>query len=620
MKYFTSMEASKVMGVSSRYVIRLCKEGKLDGAVKEGRIWKIPEASVNNHVNSNMKNNRKNMLSDNHGILPCGVGKSSYVELSQECYYVDKTLLIKDLLDTHSEVILFTRPRRFGKTLNMSMLQTFFEISDKDTSRYFVGKKIWLCGDEYRNRQGKYPVAFLTFKDVKYNDWNRTLEAMQYAIADEYKRHSELMDSTFLDESDFDYINRILTGKVSEVELGKSLYRLTDLLYKHYGKKVIVLIDEYDTPIQQGYSGNFYENVIEFMRNFFSGGLKDNQNLEFGVLTGILRISKENLFSGLNNPIVNTVVDEAFSEYFGFTCDEVTEIARYYGKSDKLSELAEWYNGYVFGNINIYNPWSVMNYFNNNCKPKTFWANTSENEILKYALSSMSPDDANELAELMSGKSMLTPLNMELIYPQVENDLGGLYSFLLVSGYLKLDAPIDETSYGTYAMVSIPNIEIRRVYESEVLAWIKTDTNATAIMNIKRALFTADGLLLKKSIQDFIIHSVSFFDASTEGFYHGMMLGLVAVMADQYSIKSNRELGLGRYNIALFPCNRKLPGIIMQFKSVADNSVDLDRLAKETLEQIDIKMYDIDMGDMNVKQVNRYGIAFCREKVSVFAE
>lgn len=259
---------------------------------------------------------------------------------------------IKDLPDTHSEVILFTRPRRFGKTLNMSMLQTFFEKSDKDTS------------------------------------------------------------------------------------------------------------------IQQGYSGNFYEKVIEFMRNFFSGGLKDNQNPEFGVLTGILRISKENLFSGLNNPIVNTVVDEAFSEYFGFTCDEVAEIARYYGKSDKLSELAE----------------------------------------------------------LMSGKSVLTPLNMELIYPQVENDLGGLYSFLLVSGYLKLDAPIDETSYGTYAMVSIPNIEIRRVYESEVLAWIKTDTNAAAIMNIKSSLFTADGLLLKKSIREFIIHSVSFFDASTEGFYHGMIL------------------------------------------------------------------------------------------------
>ena len=294
----SSTEAAKRMGVSSRYVLRLCKEGRIPGAMKEGRVWQIPIDSLP----------KVGVYPAREKCLPCGVGKSSYIELSQECYYVDKTLLIKELLDENNEVTLFTRPRRFGKTLAISMLQTFFEKTDEDCAGYFIDKKIWNAGAAYLRHMGKYPVVSLTFKDVKYSQWSDTRQAIAQTVKDEYKRHKELLGHKNLDEEDNRYLDRLMNDALTDVELATSLYRLTQMLYIVHREKVIILIDEYDTPIQQGYTSGFYEKIIGFMRNFFSGGLKDNRYLAFGVLTGILRISKENLFSGLNNPKVNTIV------------------------------------------------------------------------------------------------------------------------------------------------------------------------------------------------------------------------------------------------------------------------------------------------------------------------
>ena len=614
MKYISSTDAAKVMEVSSRYVIRQCKEGRIEGAYKDGRTWKIPEASV-----SPKPKRGQNVLSDTD-LLPCGIGKSSYIEMSSECYYVDKTLLIRELIDANSEVTLFTRPRRFGKTLAMSMLQTYFEKSEEDTSVYFRDKKIWECGERYRSYRGRYPVVFLTLKDVKYNDWEKTYQALTIAIQNEYRRHGELMDSERLSDNDRLYYRRVIAGQLNEVEFANALYQLTRLLYSHHGEKAIILVDEYDTPIQQGYTRHFYDSVIEFVRNLFSGGLKDNPYLAFGVLTGILRVSKENLFSGLNNPVVNTVVDEAFSDAFGFTHEEVTDILNYYGCIDKQSELQTWYDGYVFGRTQIYNPWSVMNYINNQCKPKSFWANTSENDILRSALQVLSPEDAEEMVHLLEGETITTALRMEVIYPQIGDSVSSLYSFLLISGYLKLAGNIEETPYGTYGRLAIPNVEIRRVFESEILSWISCHSGETPIANIQKALYLNDAAMLERNIRQFIEQSVSFFDASTEGFYHGMILGLLGIMSDRYMLRSNRESGEGRYDIALFPRDADMPGIIMEFKSERQIADSLQAEARNAYAQIVSKKYFADMVDAGVQTICKYGIAFYKEDVAVYTE
>ena len=608
--FVTTTEAAGIMGVSSRYVLKLCAGGELQGAVKQNRNWMIPEESVLDYVREKAPYSQK-------GLLPCGVGKSSYKELSSTCYYVDKTLLIKDIIDDHNAVQLFARPRRFGKSLNMSMLQTFFEKTGEDTSIYFRKRAIWRTGEKYIRLQGKFPVITLSFKDVKYKDWKRTYEAIYRLLCDEFNRHSELQKSERISELDRNYLKQLFAGDLSDVELSRALYQLTRALYQHYQVKVIILIDEYDTPIQEGYHNGYYDQVIEFMRNLFSTGLKDNEFLQFGVLTGILRISKENLFSGLNNLSVNTVIDDKYASYFGFTHEEVKQMAAYYQKEDKASELEDWYDGYLFGHTRIYNPWSVMNYFNNQCKPKAFWANTSENSILQEILGSLPPENAKELKALLEGEEIVTPINMEVIYPQIKKDTAGLYSFLVLSGYLKLAEPVDETEFGTFAKVAVPNFEVRRVFETEVLSWVSSETVSPAITKIGRALYTRNAMLLQEGIEEFICQTVSFFDTSTEGFYHGLLLGLTAVVGNQYVIKSNKESGTGRYDIAMYPKNKAFHGIIIEIKNTNDKNVNLENLAEAALGQIQEKDYTNDLQTWGIDTVCCFGIAFCGKETVV---
>lgn len=326
----------------------MCNKQIFEGALKEGRDWKIPKEAVFAY-GGNLSPEK-----GNGGVLSCAVGNTSYMDVVKNSYYVDKTLLIRDLIDDQVPVILFTRPKRFGKTLALDMLKIFFEKTEEDTSVYFRDQKIWSCGEKYQKYQGAFPVISISFKDAKFSDWASTFEAIKNIIRDEYMRHGELFTSTSLNPVEQDYLSRMQSDQLNEVEYTRALLNLERMLGKHHQSKVVVLIDEYDTPIQQGHSRSFYNEVITFMRNFMSGGLMDNPSLVFGILTGILRVSKENLFSGLNNPIVNTVLDEKYSKYFGFTVDEVTEMAVYYGQEDKLDELCEWYDGYRFGNTEIY--------------------------------------------------------------------------------------------------------------------------------------------------------------------------------------------------------------------------------------------------------------------------
>ena len=550
--------------------------------------------------------------------LPIGI--SDYVRAQSEYYYVDKTLLIKEFLDRRPLVSLFTRPRRFGKTLNMDMLRVFFEISDEDTSRYFADKAIWNCGQEYRAYQGKYPVIFLTFKDVKFDTWEATIDKIRGLLQEEYGRHQELIDSDKLSQYEKIYFTKILNSSANEVELTSALERLSKMLAVHYGKAPIIIIDEYDTPIQEGYSKDFYDEIISFMRNFFSGAFKYNKNLSYGFLTGILRIAQESIFSGLNNLSVNTVMDEEYDSFFGFTSDEVKKMLEYYGMSKKESELKDWYDGYLFGSEEIYNPWSVINYISRGGIPQAYWVNTGKNEILEDLLKVATDDITERLYALLHGERIIARIDQNVVYSSLTEEPANIYSLLLVAGYLK--APKKELQAdGSYLCeVSIPNREIAAVYKSEILSHflqVGVITRNTA-NKIAESLYANDYKKLQNAVAEYMDKSISFYDGGAEGFYHGLMLGLIALMDNQYKIKSNRESGDGRYDICLIPREEKYPGIIMELKWKEKLSeAALVSLAEEALVQIDELRYDSELKEDGIADIIKFGIAFSGKKVCI---
>lgn len=409
----------------------------------------------------------------NKRVKPLPIGISDYVRAQSEYYYVDKTLLIKEFLDRKPLVSLFARPRRFGKTLNMDMLRVFFEISDEDTSIYFKDKEIWRCGEEYTDHQGKYPVIFLTFKDVKFHSWKSTLDKIRGLLQAEFGRHSELMESNKTARYEKEYFARIIDGNATEVDLVSALEHLSRMLTEHYGKAPIIIIDEYDTPIREGYAKDFYDEIIGFMRNFFSGGFKDNKNLSYGFLTGIFRIAQESIFSGLNNLTVNTVMDEEYDSYFGFTYPEVRGMLGYYGVSDKEAELKEWYDGYLCGSIKIYNPWSVINYISRGCVPQAYWVSTGKNEVLEEVLGVATEDITERLYAFLQGGRVVVRIDQNVVYRSLPEDPSNVYSLLLVAGYLKISAKELQADGAYLCEVSIPNREIAAVYKSEILSHLE---------------------------------------------------------------------------------------------------------------------------------------------------
>lgn len=593
MEYFSCSDASKAMGFSVRRIQQMCKNGELPGAIKEGRKWLIPDETI--HMNHFAKNRS----------LPIGV--SDFKLATTGYYYVDKTLMIRDFLDKKPMVSLFTRPRRFGKTLNMDMLRVFFEKTNEDTSVYFKDKQIWQCGDYYTKHQGQYPVIFLTFKDVKSMTWEETFQKIRRLISLEFIRHNELETSSVLTAYEKEQYHLLAGDSGDEVDCQMGLQLLSLLLHKHYGRECIIIIDEYDTPIQQGHTCNFYPEIVNFMRNFFSGGLKDNPHLAFGFLTGILRVAKESIFSGMNNLKTYSILDDGYSSYFGFTEKEVKDMLRYYGKDDKYNELSEWYDGYRFGNTEIFNPWSVINYISDNCFPKAFWQSTGSNEIIGEIIQAATPEITKDLYKLLCGEKIAAYIDTGVIYPEVQNNPYSIYSFLLVAGYLKV-ANIYPQSDGNFMCdVAIPNKEITFVYEKEVLN--RTNQNSLAI-SISQAIFSKDTQKLQALLEDFMVKSISSIDGANEGFYHGMMLGLCAILGNRYKIRSNRESGLGRFDIQLMPLTKGMPGFIFEFKHTKDEHTDLSALADSALQQIEAKKYDTELRDNGVNSIISIGIAF----------
>lgn len=593
MEYLSCSDASKAMGFSVRRIQQMCKNGELPDAIKEGRKWLIPDETI--HMNHFAKNKS----------LPIGV--SDFKLATTGYYYVDKTLMIRDFLDKKPMVSLFTRPRRFGKTLNMDMLRVFFEKTNEDTSVYFKDKQIWQCGDYYTKHQGQYPVIFLTFKDVKSMTWEETFQKIRRLISLEFIRHNELETSSVLTAYEKEQYHLLAGDSGDEVDCQMGLQLLSLLLHKHYGRECIIIIDEYDTPIQQGHTCNFYPEIVNFMRNFFSGGLKDNPHLAFGFLTGILRVAKESIFSGMNNLKTYSILDDGYSSYFGFTEKEVKDMLRYYGKDDKYNELSEWYDGYRFGNTEIFNPWSVINYISDNCFPKTFWQSTGSNEIIGEIIQAATPEITKDLYKLLCGEKIAAYIDTSVIYPEVQNNPYSIYSFLLVAGYLKV-ANIYPQSDGNFMCdVAIPNKEITFVYEKEVLN--RTNQNSLAI-SISQAIFSKDTQKLQALLEDFMVKSISSIDGANEGFYHGMMLGLCAILGNRYKIRSNRESGLGRFDIQLMPLTKGMPGFIFEFKHTKDEHTDLSALADSALQQIEAKKYDTELRDNGVNSIISIGIAF----------
>lgn len=593
MEYLSCSDASKAMGFSVRRIQQMCKNGELSGAIKEGRKWLIPDETI--HMNHFAKNKS----------LPIGV--SDFKLATTGYYYVDKTLMIRDFLDKKPMVSLFTRPRRFGKTLNMDMLRVFFEKTNEDTSVYFKDKQIWQCGDYYTKHQGRYPVIFLTFKDVKSMTWEETFQKIRRLISLEFIRHNELETSSVLTAYEKEQYHLLAGDSGDEVDCQMGLQLLSLLLHKHYGRECIIIIDEYDTPIQQGHTCNFYPEIVNFMRNFFSGGLKDNPHLAFGFLTGILRVAKESIFSGMNNLKTYSILDDGYSSYFGFTEKEVKDMLRYYGKDDKYNELSEWYDGYRFGNTEIFNPWSVINYISDNCFPKAFWQSTGSNEIIGEIIQTATPEITKDLYKLLCGEKIAAYIDTGVIYPEVQNNPYSIYSFLLVAGYLKV-ANIYPQSDGNFMCdVAIPNKEITFVYEKEVLN--RTNQNSLAI-SISQAIFSKDTQKLQALLEDFMVKSISSIDGANEGFYHGMMLCLCAILGNRYKIRSNRESGLGRFDIQLMPLTKGMPGFIFEFKHTKDEHTDLSALADSALQQIEAKKYDTELRDNGVNSIISIGIAF----------
>lgn len=615
----TCKEKAREWGISYRSVNDMCKKGKVQGAQKVKGIWQIPD-DAKKPVDGRVSSGKyiKKAASTEMKSLPIGI--SDYVRAQADYYYVDKTLLIKEFLDQKPLVSLFTRPRRFGKTLNMDMLRVFFEISEEDTSKYFEDKAIWRCGEEYRKQQGQYPVVFLTFKDVKFDSWKATLDKIRDLLQEEFGRHQELADSGKLAEYEKTYFAKIINREASEVDLTASLAKLSQMLTKHYGKAPIIIIDEYDTPIQEGYSKDFYDEIIGFMRNFFSGAFKDNKNLTYGFLTGILRIAQESIFSGLNNLTVNSVMDDEYDNFFGFTEEEVSEILSYYGVSEKESELKDWYDGYLFGHTEIYNPWSVINYISKGCIPQMYWVNTGKNEILEDVLKAATDDITERLYSLLQGERVIARIDQNVVYRSLSEDPANIYSLLLVAGYLKTPKKELQADGSYLCEVSIPNREIAAVYKSEILSHllqIGAITRTTA-NKIAESLYANDYKRLQKAIAEYMDKSISFYDAGAEGFYHGLVLGLIALMDNQYKIKSNRESGDGRYDISLTPREERYPGIIMEIKWEKNLSAEaLGGLADEALAQIDDMRYDAEMKEDEICDILKFGIAFSGKKVSV---
>ncbi len=555
-------------------------------------------------------------------VKRCGMKKlpidiSDYKKLIDgDYYYVDKTLLIKDVFEG-GKALLITRPWGFGKTLNLSMIRYFLEKTDESNTYLFENTKIWAY-EEYRALQGSYPVLFVTFKDVKGETWEKAYDHFAVVIGEEFERHDYILEDPTLKSHNKDLFQSILEKRASEIELKMSLSFLTKLLHRYHKKRPCVLIDGYDEPIQEAFLQGYYEEAMRFLGGLLENTLKDNNDLEKGVLMGTLPLTSAN--SGLNNLDVCDLTSVNLSDKFGFTEGEVRELLTYYGYSNQEADVKKWYDGYTFGRTPaLYNPWSVLSCLRNEGMLQNYWVSTSGNVLVKKLIGQASIDVKSKLEKLITGQTVAETIDKSIIFSDLETESNTLWSLLLYTGYLTYsDYTIKEGK--VYATLKIPNKELSYLYTELIRKIFKESVLGGQVGNLLEALIIGDTEIFSKLLQSFVLASMSSFDLSSkepEKSYHLFVLGLLVALSDTYEVKSNKESGLGRYDVMLIPRVNNKPGIVIEFKVVRESET-LETAAQRALEQITQKKYTQELFDRSIDKIMAYGIAF--EGKNIFVE
>lgn len=552
------------------------------------------------------------------------IGYDSFVEIrNRQLKFVDKSLFIQEIFDDAAKISLITRPRRFGKTLNLSMLHCFLaaEVYGETTEGLFDDLKISHLGDKYMHHQGQYPVIFITFKDVKDHSFMTAMEALAELIRRLYQEHRSVLTGDTLAREEKELYHRILRKQGSEVELTAALRNLMEYMTRHHGVKPWLLIDEYDTPIQSSFLHGYYEEMISLMRHLLGAALKTNPYLNKAVITGILRIAKESLFSGLNNIEVHTLLSSKYGEYFGFTEVEVAALLQEANLQAQADNIRRWYNGYLVGDIVIYNPWSIVHCIRQQGALSPYWVNTSDNALIKRLLAHADIGIKARFEGILTGKTITALIDENVVFGDLGHSENSIWSLLLFAGYLKA---LRCRPSGALLEVELtpPNYEVSLLYETVVQGWFIDSVGPDAYQAFLTSLIRGDVEEFRLRLEDCLLNALSVFDVTgqhPEKFYHGFVMGLIISLTKTHQVQSNRESGFGRYDVMLIPNNKQQLGIIIEFKTVRGEHQDLQIAAQEALTQINDRRYDQSLYAQGIRRILKLGLAFRGKSVAMLA-
>ena len=551
---------------------------------------------------------------------PLPIGVDDFKELvKKEYYFVDKTLFIKELLDLKGKVNFFTRPRRFGKTLNMSMLRYFFEMGHEENAELFRGLKIMDAGDKYLAHMGKYPVISISLKSMKQPSFELSFEMLKKAVSGEFLRHwKEVEESEKLTGAQKERYLRMRDVKGSDADYADALKFLSECLNACCGSSVIILIDEYDVPLENAYFAGFYEEMVSVIRSLFESALKTNENLEFAVVTGCLRISRESIFTGLNNLEINSIMSEAYTEHFGFTGKEVEQAVEFYDRKENMDRIREWYDGYQFGKTEVYNPWSVINYLqdcykNKNTLMRAYWSNTSSNSIVRKLIERSDISAKQEIESLIAGGTITKAIHEDITYDDMDSTQENLWNFLFFTGYLKKISEYQEDET-IHVEMAIPNREVRYIYKRTVLRWFEEKTDKKELSPLYESILNGETEKMAEILSENLMETISFYDHQ-ESYYHGFLAGMLKNIGN-YIVLSNRESGNGRPDILLKYPSVRGKAVIMEIK-VSKTYRGLEEKCDEALRQIEEQRYDEALREEGYEDILKYGIAFYRKDCMV---
>jgi len=551
--------------------------------------------------------------------LPVGISDFEEV-IAQNYYFVDKSLLIKEIFDSGAKVTLIPRPRRFGKTLNLSMIRCFFEKVEESKAHLFNSLKITEHPEIMKN-QGQSPVIFLTFKDVKQDNWQICYEKMRELIGNEFYRHNYLNNSNLLNSIQQKNFKAVIDGTATQAVYENSLKNLSEYLAKYHNKKPVMLIDEYDAPVHASFINNYYTEAINFMRGLLCAGVKDNPSLQFCILSGILRVAKESIFSGLNNLEVCSLLSNRYADKFGLLENEVEQILYDYDLSKKeAQQIKSWYDGYKAGNQMIYNPWSIINLVKSEGQIQPYWINTSSNDIIKELIKNGSDELKENVELLISGESINKPIYENIVFAEIFTNMEILWSFLLFSGYLTFENKKLKKKV-IHADLKIPNTEVEYFYENTISNWFVECYGAGKYNLMLKSLISGNIEAFQEIFSDFVLKSFSVFDISgkePEKFYHAFVLGILVSLQSTHQIKSNRESGFGRYDVMIIPKDKNQIGIVIEFKKVSYfRKETLEDAAHSALKQIEERQYEQELLDLGIKKIIKLAIVFDGKKVLI---